>query len=298
MTNFIRKLFFFSLMLLFNNPVTLLLIGILNRLCFRPIKSLFIIYPASDKYIEPYCFRFLWPYFRHHPVIIGGFFQGGQLGLTCVISAFESDFESKGFLEKFFQRSTLLGKILGVPLQTYGGVLPNALKRANLLEPPYITERNELVANVVLKAMEEIRKQKQLGEKTPIILLGGMGNIGTAVRKRLAAQKQEIYIVDKQDPFPTNLKNKSTILIDIARKGVLEQYLPHFWKGMLIINETYPEPSKKVVFALKKRGIHLYHIVGVKGSTFPNFFNAYAGGVPCCAMNTSEQFTPLIKLLD
>ena len=67
---------------------------------------------------------------------------------------------------------------------------------------------------------------------------------------------------------------------------------------MLIINETYPEPSKKVVFALKKRGIHLYHIVGVKGSTFPNFFNAYAGGVPCCAMNTSEQFTPLIKLLD
>ena len=109
------------------------------------------------------------------------------MGLTCVISAFESEFEFHNFLEKFFQRSALLGKILGIPLQTYGGVLPNALKRANLLEPAYITDRNELVTNVVLKATETIRKQNQLGKKSPIILLGGMGNIGSAICKRLSS---------------------------------------------------------------------------------------------------------------
>jgi len=98
-SNVFRKCLIFCSIVLFSNPISLFVLGVLNRVLFRPIQSIFICYPATPKYTEKYCFRFLTPFIKYRPVIVGFFIQSKRIGIICVISAIEEDFVRESFLK-------------------------------------------------------------------------------------------------------------------------------------------------------------------------------------------------------
>ncbi|MBT4790114.1 MAG: hypothetical protein HON90_00960 [Halobacteriovoraceae bacterium] len=297
-TSLLRKSIILFLMLTMSNPLTLAVLGLLNRLLFNPISSVFVCYPATKKYQENYCFNFMLPFIKHYPVILGAFYQGGRIGLITAISSVESDFQSKDFFNKFSRWTNLLKKLLGVSSMTYSGILPSAMKKAEIMSKDELQERSRLVGDVVIDAEKEIRQRLNYAPNCPVIILGGKGNVGREVASKFLTYGRDIYIFDLGDQLPQELRNRQVILIDIARKGVLEKYIHEFWEGMAIVNETYPEPSRDVSRQLKEMNIPLFHVAGVKAVAIPKFPHAYAGGIPCCAMNPAKKVRALVRELN
>ena len=114
---------------------------------------------------------------------------------------------------------------------------------------------------------------------------------------RLKEDLRETYCVEAGDNFPDDLAGREVVLIDVARKGALLPLIDRLWKGVILLNETYPEPRPQTVRSLKARGTDLYHISGVKARALPPFPHAYRGGIPCRAMNPDHRVKPLIKRL-
>ncbi len=149
----------------------------------------------------------------------------------------------------------------------------------------------------MFRAEEELRQQLSFEPETPVILLGGHGSVGTPLKQLLLAENRRVYTVDCDDPMPENLRGTRVILIDVARKGALEQRIPQMWEGVVILNETYPAPRRSTLQQLEEMGIPVFHIAGVKGIALPRFPGAYSGGIPCCGMSDSGNHQPLIQYL-
>lgn len=60
----------------------------------------------------------------------------------------------------------------------------------------------------------------------------------------------------------------------------------------MVLNETYPEPSRKSLVMLRKVGVKVYHIAGVKAKSFPAFPLAYENAISCCAMHSDNGVVP------
>lgn len=67
---------------------------------------------------------------------------------------------------------------------------------------------------------------------------------------------------------------------------------------MTVLNDVYPEPDRQTLATLTARGIPGHHVVGVRGSAYPPFPAAYAGGVPCCAAWPSPDAEVVIRHLN
>jgi hypothetical protein len=295
--NLCRKSLVLLSIVFLSNPLSLILLGLLNRLFFRPFRSFFVIYPASQRYVDHYGFKFLQPHLKKTPVICGVYFQGGTPGLILGITGTESDFKKPGFLADLKKKSDQIARWLGISSVKYSGILPSAMHRIGVLEPLELKRRSSRVAQVVFRAEKELRRQFSLERETPVILLGGHGSVGTPLKQLLLAENRSVYTVDCDDPMPENLQGKKVILIDVARKGALEQRIPQMWEGVVILNETYPAPRRRTLQQLEEMGIPVFHIAGVMGFALPRFPGAYSGGIPCCGMNDSDDHQPLIKYL-
>ena len=284
-TGFIRRSLILMVILALNNPVSLPLLGLLNRIFGRPIHPLFICYPATPKYREQYCFRFMLPLIRRYPVVVGAFHQGGRIGLVGNISAVEREFTEPGFYSRFQRYTRFIQGVLGVREVTYSGILPNSMRRAGYLSDTDADHRCQLVAGVVTAAEAGVRARQTLNSDTPVIVLGGKGAVGSVVVSRLREDLRETHCVDAGDNFPDHLGGREVILINVARKGALLPLIDRLWKGVILLNETYPEPRPQTVRPLKAQGIDVYHISGVKARALPPFPHAYCGGIPYCVMN-------------
>ncbi|MEC9477194.1 MAG: hypothetical protein VX764_09160 [Planctomycetota bacterium] len=297
MKNFCRKSLVLSGIVLLSNPISLLLLGLVNRILFRPVRSLFIVYPASQKYVDHYGFKFIQPYLKKIPVICGLYFQGGSPGLIFGISGTEKDFEQQNFVADLKRNSDLVASWLGITSIKYSGILPSAMQRKGVLEPQELHRRSGLVGQVVSLAEQEVRQQLAMSNDAPVVLLGGRGSVGIQLKKQLLKEGRTVYTVDRQDDFPQQLRGQEVILIDVARKGALEQIIPELWDGVVLLNETYPAPRKRVIRDLEERGVPVFHIAGVQGFAFPQFPHAYSGGIPCCGMNEGGVIRPMLKYL-
>ena len=282
---------------MFSNPLSLILLGLLNRLFLSPISTLFICYPASQKYADMYCFRFMTPIIKHYPAIVGIFFQGGRLGLVTTISSVESDFTNPDFFSKFGKYKNFISRVVGTKDINCSGILPTMMKRAALIKESELVNRSSLVSKVVSASESIVRENSNLDALSPVIILGGKGSVGKQVTTELITVGRSVYVVDKGDELPSELRNKPAILLDISRSGVINNYLSEFWNGLVVLNETYPEPPKRVREILQNKNIPLYHIAGVKAFALPKFPHAYAGGVPCCAINATNNFEALVTKL-
>lgn len=297
--DFIRK----TIILIFNfsltNTVSLTFIGAVNRLLGRPIRSLFFMYPPSQsKYAEKYGFKWVFKYSHRNPLIVGAYFQNFRMGLVLAAHVQEDYFKDNSeYLRMIKTKLERTRQLVGAEIIHFSGIFPSELNRVSLIDKEYFSERCDFVAEIVIDAERVVREQENIFEVCPILLLGGKGNIGSAMKEKFMADGREVYIIDRDEEFPEGLRDKRAILIDVSRKGVLESRIDQLWPNMILLNERYPEPNEEVVSILNNKGINVYHVAGVKAKAFPPFPYAYAGGIPCCAAIREDKATSLVKKL-
>jgi len=295
--NLCRKSLVLLSIVFLSNPLSLILLGLVNRMLLRPVRTFFVVYPAGRRFVDHYGFKFVQPHLKKTPVICGVYFQGGVPGLIFGISGTEADFQQPDFLAELKGNTDRIGRWLGISNIKYSGILPSAMHRKGVLDALELKRKSQRVSQVVFRAEQQLRQQLSLTTETPVILLGGRGSVGAPLQRLLQAQGRSVHIVDCDDPMPETLRGKRTILIDVARKGALEERMEQLWNGIIILNETYPAPRRRTLQQLEQMEIPVFHIAGVKGIALPPFPGAYSGGIPCCGMNDSDDNQPLIKYL-
>ena len=297
MKNLGRKSLVLLSIVFLSNPLALVLLGLVNRMLLRPVRTFFVVYPAGRRFVDHYGFKFLQPHLKKTPVICGVYFQGGTPGLIFGISGTESDFQQPGFLAELKSNTDRIGRWLGISKIKYSGILPSAMHRKGVLDALELKRKSQRVSQVVFRAEEQLRQQLSLTAETPVILLGGCGSVGAPLQRQLQDAGRTVSIVDCDDPMPEVLRGERAILIDVARKGALEKRMSQLWQGIIILNETYPAPRRRTLQQLEEGGIPVFHLAGVKGFALPRFPGAYSGGIPCCGMNNSDEYQPLIQYL-
>ncbi|MEM7505359.1 MAG: hypothetical protein AAF415_01335 [Pseudomonadota bacterium] len=263
--------------------------GVLNRR-FRWFDTFFFVYPASAAYARNYAPAWFEDVARWVPCPIGIMQCGGSRGVVFGSLMTERDFLAPRNAENFsrlMRRMEKVAKLAGLPSIRMAGILPSTAARRG---ESFFEDTSHVAAQVVFKAFAEIRERQQGGNQhTVAILLGGAGLVGAQVASMMKDAGIPHRVLDPRSG-PIDLSvfrgNAPMVLIDIARKGVLEQYLPHLPDGIVILNETYPEPGKKVRRQLAERGSTLFHIRGVQGSVWPQLPGGYANAIPCCGAPT------------
>jgi len=225
--------------------------------------------------------------FRWAPVPIGVFEQGGKWGLLFGTPMIEDDFTfhaNHKRLKKLTKRLNTIAWLMGIKDVNYAGILPSYLYQMGDISSD---NHNAKPGLVVFKAYKELT-QRVFQSEVPVILLGGAGSVGSYIQTHLREQGIEYYVVDPRigiNALPTELVEQPAILIDTARKGVLEQYQGQFWQGLTILNETYPEPPKAFVERLNSIGVDVFHLSGVEGKCLPSLPHGYSNSIPCCAIH-------------
>lgn len=296
--DFFRKIAILFVSVSLTNKLSLISIGLLNRLLGRPIRAIFLIYPGQEKYARQYVFSWSANYMRYNPLIVGAYFQKMRIGLIVAAYVQENYFRgNKDYLIDMHARLDLIRRLVGAEVTHMAGTLPSEMNRLGLIDPTYFTERCELVSEIVIDAERKVREKESIFGNCPVLLLGGKGSIGTALKAKFLEEGREVHVVDREEEFPPNVIGQKSILIDVSRKGVLESRLKDLWSGLTVLNESYPEPESEVVRSMSEKGINVYHVAGVKAKAYPAFQYGYAGGIPCCAANRQENMTALIKKL-
>lgn len=296
--DFIRKSLLLIVSFSFTNKLSLTCLGLLNRLLGKPIRSVFLIYPAREKYAHTYAFKWVFEYSKTNPLIVGMYFQNFRIGLIVGTVVGESYFRNnKDYLIKMHSNLELIRKLIGAEVTHFSGTLPTEFNRLGLIDPQYFEERCELVAEIVVDAERKVRTEEKIFENCPVLLLGGRGSIGNSLKNQFLDEGREVHIIDKDEKFPSNIYGRKAILIDVSRKGVLESRMEELWSNLTILNESFPEPESDVVEILNKKGIQVYHVVGVKAKAYPSFQYGYAGGIPCCAANRQKNMNALVRKL-
>ena len=295
---FARRTGIVLLNLLFNHRLFYRALGWLNER-FDFLASVFVAYPASAKYAKYYFSPSINQKFEWSPALCALLHQNGKWTLGFGISSLEQDFHDSSNeedLQALVERTEHIRKAVGADHKTFSGILPGVLHRRGILEDA--TEA-KVTARVVLKAIQLVEQKENLSSDVPLIVLGGRGYIGSRLVQALPNQR--LHSVDKSrsdDTWPTYLKGQRALLINVANRTALQQYLGRVWSGLTLLNEVYPEPKPQEIEAFTQHGNSAYHVVGLKASAYPKFPKAYAGGIPCCAGRLTDDIEPLIRKLN
>jgi hypothetical protein len=284
----IRRIAVLTLCIILGNPVSLALIGLINRFagCFH---SVFLLYPANERYTKAYVFDWFARRICWRPVLLGFFFQNGHFGLTFGISATERDFqnsENNEKLQQVFDHMERLRSLVGAKRKSFAGILPSILStRLNL--KAHLSE-NHTTVTAVMKALSGIYLEKGLAPDTPLIVLGARGFVGQELMQALNAQKRSVYAIDHHNreefsEIAILLQCVPVIVVNLTKRGALKEYAALLWPEAIVLNEVYPEPGKDELRLIADAGAECWHLVGVKGTAWPSFPRAYRGGIPCCA---------------
>lgn len=301
--NFHRRLFCLVFNLIFNHKVVYLIVGFLNKR-WKFLRTIYVGYSVEEGYLESYAFPSFRSYIKTYkwtPFLAGFFIQDGKLGLKFFISSNEDDFyraDNKENLIQFASRVEDIRQISGATQKTFAGVLPGVLYRNRIIRS---MSETEVVIESILKGISKVQTQEGYIGDIPLIVLGGNGFIGRRVIRHLKGR--DVYCVDLDSEehvshsWPAHLKGREAILINISRKFVLSNYIPHIWRELVLLNEVYPEPSPKEVESYKEKGGSVYHLAGVKGRAYPSFPKAYSGAIPCSAAWMNQDIEVVLKKL-
>lgn len=262
------------------------LIGFMNKHIFnKPIKSIFMLYPANEKYTKAYVYSWYARSMKWKSRLVGVLEQNGKWGLIFGISATDEDFVRPENLAKLVAveaRLERVRKVIGADQKTFASVLPGILFSKGIITNP--VER-DVTVKAILQALDKIKSVEKLPQDVPVIVLGGEGFIGSALRKAGNGNFSSLDVGEEEHflAFSEKLKGKPLILLNVTKKGALSFYTPYLWSEVVVVNEVYPEPSEKELTDIKAMGAICYHIVGVRGKAWPGFPRGYAGGIPCCA---------------
>lgn len=286
MINHIRRISLVILDLLFDHDAFYAVIGWFNQY-LGLIESVFLVYPASDKYALAYVYRRRLSKVRWTPFLSGLLIQNGKLTLQFAISAHNGQFNNPANQESLrcmVDRMDHIRRLLHAPNKTFAGILPGVLHRKKIVTK---TPEADVTARVVAQAVTQVIIQEEMGANVPIVILGGKGFIGKRVTELLSSYR--IFSIDVGDDWPNHLRGQRIILVNITLKNILESYLERLWPEAVILNEVYPEPSFSTIERIKAIGCVCYHVAGVKALAFPSFPLAYRGGIPCCSAWNAER---------
>jgi hypothetical protein len=291
-----RRFFTELLNVFFNHDWIFWLIGLANRK-LSVIGSVFLAYPANADYSDAYTYRRRAKTMEWNPKPIGFFWQNGKLGIKFAISTSNGQFSdpaNKDNLCRLVERMEKLRKLFCAEHKTFAGILPGVLFMKRMVRE---TPEADVTAEAVKQVIEKVKLLEKLGDDTPIIVLGGRGFIGRRVMASLPKDvAHSVDIVENdQNSWPSHLRGKPVLLVNISSKSVLSQYIPLLWPEVVIVNEVYPEPTLKLARQLKALGCRCYHVVGVKAGALPSFPGGYQGGIPCCAAWQSKDMEALFK---
>lgn len=274
---------------LFNYELAFRLIGAINAR-LRLIGCVFLVYPSRRALVpQRRSVQLILDRFRWRPAIGGIFRQGKLWGVTFAVASSEPELieaRNAGRLQSLAGQMERIRELLHAERCALAGVLPSILHSRGV---PGRTDEAEVAAECVRRAIDEVRRLEGL-EKSPVLLLGCRGFVGSRVHALLPDQR--VYAIDRMEDmraeFPEELKGERAILVNLTWANVLETYLDQMWAGLVVLNEVYPPPSPASVRTMSDRGVSVYHLAGVEGFAFPPFPDAYSGGVPCCATRIEE----------
>jgi len=280
--------------------VPYIFLGVVNRV-LPLFESIFICYAGDQRYAKHYTFEWLETVIKWTPTPIGFFKQGNHWGIVFASPMTERDFlsdKNEHQFKKIINRLHFIAKLLNVKKVRYAGILPKIVEKRFSIDS---SSTNKTTARAVFAAYKRIIRENSNMAQAPVIILGGSGFLGRQVCGLLEKDSVKTHVVDLVDGsprIPPELYGQTSVLLDVSRKNVIDRYLEDFWPEMLVINETFPEPSKKTVSKLKLRGIRVLHLSGVHGKVFPPLPHAYSSSVPCCAIHDDHsEIIPIIKEL-
>jgi hypothetical protein len=248
------------------------------------IASVFLAYPATQEFSDAYTYPFRARLMDWNPGPVGFFWMGGKIGIEFTVSNRDAEFVDPANAEKLRKLVARVKEIQGLLRAehvTFAGTLPGILLRNRI-----VREMPEagVTAEIVAQAVRQVIDLEKMPRDTPVIVLGGRGFIGRKVVALLP--RETVHCVDiknEQDEWPSHLRGKPAVLVNISTHRALESRLQDLWPEMVLVNEVYPEPPHHLLVRLRDIGCRGYHVVGVKALSLPLFPGAYGGGIPCCA---------------
>ncbi|NQU77240.1 NAD-dependent epimerase/dehydratase family protein [Candidatus Falkowbacteria bacterium] len=283
--------------LLFDHDYFYKFLGFLNtNILLGRIRGMFLVYPASEKFTKAFVYNWYAKKIKWKPALVGFFRQENKWGIIFGISATEEDFWKDYDTEKLKKLNSKLEsikKIIKADQKNFAGVLPGILAKGGVVNKS--TEARATVL-AISQAIEILKARENMPDNSPLIVIGAEGFIGNQLVNFLRERgyKGDIHTIDiklseKSGGLPRELEGRPTIILNLTKRGALSEYIGSVWSEAVIINEVYPEPSKEELMAIQERGAHCYHVVGLKGKSWPSFPGAYSGGIPCCASLTIPQ---------
>lgn len=269
--------------------ITYFLLGIYNRL-FGTFESVFFCYAGSRAYVQTYIPELLVRSFRWFPLPIAILHQSGKRGLVVASPLSESEFLDPVNVTQFVRlqkRIRFIAWLLRVDQINLAGILPGVIDRHEVLVP---RDTREITARAVWGAVKRLIYQQLEGCMVPVVLIGGAGFIGGPIVELLRAKGLTVYVVDPRrgtSEFPAAVVGERCLVVDVSRKGVISNYINEMWPGMLLLNEVFPRPSRKVVQAIEAKGVEYWHLSGLVGSIAPPLPHGYENAVPCCAAHAA-----------
>lgn len=274
---------------LVGNEVFLRLIGVINRWVLRGgITGVFLLYPARKEYADALAYRWHQRQFAWHPALVGLYRQNGRRGLIFGIPDLEDDLRLAGNGDNVLdlqKRMERIRSLVGADRKIFAGILPSLFMRLNAPDAQ-LEQQRDLTARAVMSALDQVSKLYAHDRTTPILLIGGRGYIATSVLALCAGRNVRSIDQGEFDVFrqiANEQRGGPLMVINLAKSGALSEYADHFWPGVVVLNEVYPEPSGDELAALERAGAVCFHVVGVAGSAWPAFPRAYRRGIPCCA---------------
>ncbi len=289
-----------ALNLLLMRGAVLRLVGLLNRR-WGFLHTVFVAYPAGPAFADAYSYPQQREGIRWRPWLCGVFRQGGRWGMITAVSSTDEDFLDPGNednLRALFRRAEHLRRQLHAPRKTFAGILPGLLCGRRIVRQ---CPEADLTVDALCQAEAAVRRELGYPDDAPLIVIGGRGFIGRRLVRRF--RDRPVYSVDvngkggEAQRWPDHLRGTPAILINAARPGALQEYLPRFWPGLALVNEVYPAPGDDDLAILRTVGAPAFHVVGVEAASFPPFPGEYRGGIPCCAAMPQDGLQVLLRRL-
>jgi hypothetical protein len=274
---------------LFGNEAFLRLIGGINRVLLRGrIKGVFLLYPARQAYADALAYRWHQRRFAWCPGLVGAYRQDGGLGLIFGIPDLEEklrDEDNGEHVLGLMRKMERVRQLVGAERKIFAGILPSRFAKLGVADEQ-LEQQRELTARAVVSALDQVVARTGVPRAGPIVLIGGKGYIASKVFD--LCRDRSTYTVDigEFDTFrrlAQEAHGGAAVVINLAKSTALAEYTEHFWPGVVVLNEVYPEPDETELAALAVRGVRCFHVVGVAGRAWPRFPRAYRGGIPCCA---------------
>jgi hypothetical protein len=192
-------------------------------------------------------------------------------------------------LNRLLGRLETIRRVTGARQISLAGVLPSFLQRSDEHSHGG-TSYTDHTPEAVYQAIRWVRKKHFHSVPHKVVLLGGAGRIGRHVRERLAGDGIETVVLDLVAVSVRELVPDTAtgpiLFVDMSRRDVIERYVHDLLPGSIVLNEVFPEPSRRVLESIKARNVPVIHISGVKTEVFPPLPFGYSGALPCCAIHS------------